>query len=79
MSARDGSDDDVSLEDDVCPVCYGEGGYHDCGEDTCCCANPDDDLIACEECGGEGRIFWHSKDCSCVLCVKRRATIDGGR
>lgn len=45
--ARDVLEDD----DDCCPDC------HDCGEDTCCCLNPDeDDLVTCDECGGRG--FW---------------------
>lgn len=30
-------------DDDCCPDCLGEGFYHDCGEDTCCCAYPDED------------------------------------
>lgn len=38
-----------------CWYCGGEGDYHDCGEDTCCCAEPDfDERIDCDECGGKG-------------------------
>jgi hypothetical protein len=38
-----------------CDACDGDGFYHDCGEDTCCCANPDeDDIWPCEECRGSG-------------------------
>ena len=38
-----------------CWSCVGDGGYHDCGEDCCCCANPDDDLnCACDVCDGRG-------------------------
>lgn len=47
--------DDDDFDDDCCFSCHGEGWCHDCGEDTCCCANPDeDDLVPCDECGGEG-------------------------
>lgn len=53
-------------DDAVCPVCFGpmdrepcwqcdgEGGWHDCGEDCCCCADPDEIDIWCDECDGEG-------------------------
>lgn len=45
-------------DDDTCQRCGGEGGYHDCGEDTCCCADPggpgDADWIDCEDCNGTG-------------------------
>lgn len=27
--------------------------HHDCGEDTCCCLDPEDN-VPCEMCGGEG-------------------------
>ena len=49
---------DAALSDgEACYFCHGEGFYHDCGEDTCCCAHPeDDDLFECEECGGTGRL-----------------------
>jgi hypothetical protein len=44
-------------EEQVCWTCHGDGFYHDCGEDTCCCANPDeDDIYTCEECGGTGYV-----------------------
>jgi hypothetical protein len=47
-------------DDDTCDRCDGQGGYHDCGEDTCCCADPDDayseDWIDCEDCDGTGVI-----------------------
>lgn len=39
-----------------CWYCHGEGGWHDCGEDCCCCLHPDTN-IACPECGGEGG-YW---------------------
>lgn len=45
-----------SDEDDTCQRCGGEGGYHDCGEDTCCCEDPDglEDWVTCEDCNGTG-------------------------
>ena len=37
-----------------CDNCGGDGvDGHDCGEDTCCCADPEDDQ-PCEVCDGEG-------------------------
>lgn len=44
------------LEAVDCWKCGGEGvDGHDCGEDTCCCLNPDDN-VECDNCGGTGRI-----------------------
>lgn len=57
---RDDVDDNIDEfeDDDTCQTCGGDGGYHDCGEDTCCCLDPggsdDEDWIVCEECGGSG-------------------------
>jgi len=37
-----------------CWNCGGEGfSGHDCGEDTCCCLDPEDDVV-CDICKGEG-------------------------
>lgn len=37
--------------------CWDCGGemytHHDCGEDVCCCAHPEDN-VRCETCGGKG-------------------------
>jgi len=42
------------LEWTDCWNCGGTGyDGHDCGEDTCCCLNPDDNVI-CDVCGGKG-------------------------
>jgi hypothetical protein len=42
---------------ECCDACGGDGFYHDCGDDTCCCLNPDtDDLVNCDECGGSGHV-----------------------
>lgn len=39
-----------------CPDCEGSGLCgHDCGEDTCCCLNPEDNL-SCAKCGGSGEV-----------------------
>lgn len=38
-----------------CYDCAGDGAVHDCGEDCCCCADPDGDLNEdCDTCGGKG-------------------------
>lgn len=44
--------------DDCCHRCSGEGGYHDCGEDICCCEDEDDpsEWVICEDCGGSGLV-----------------------
>lgn len=37
-----------------CWQCGGEGySHHDCGEDTCCCADPEDN-VRCDICHGKG-------------------------
>jgi hypothetical protein len=37
-----------------CDYCGGEGySGHDCGEDTCCCLDPEDNL-RCDICRGRG-------------------------
>ena len=62
---EDELDDDAGYEfdrddDNTCQRCGGDGGYHDCGDDTCCCADPldedSDDWLTCEECGGSGYV-----------------------
>jgi hypothetical protein len=61
-SGHPGYDDDSQYPDDEpesCWHCEGEGGYHECGEDCCCCLDneggPDDqDWYPCPECGGTG-------------------------
>lgn len=38
-----------------CWHCLGEGGFHNCGDDCCPCAEPELDLNeTCVECHGEG-------------------------
>lgn len=37
-----------------CDACGGEGVCgHECGEDTCCCLDPEENM-ACDWCGGRG-------------------------
>jgi hypothetical protein len=52
-------DFDEDEDDDCCLSCDGEGGCHDCGEDTCNCIHTDggpgdNDWIECEDCSGTG-------------------------
>jgi hypothetical protein len=50
--ARCGSS--IIFED--CPECGGEGySGHDCGEDSCCCADPEEN-IPCDMCYGSGTL-----------------------
>lgn len=50
------------IETIVCPQCNGTGRYgHDCGEDTCCCANPEENMF-CGLCDGCGEIN------ACPIC-----------
>lgn len=44
-----------------CDYCGSEGVYgHDCGEDTCCCLDPEEN-VECEWCEGDGGWWW----CNC--------------
>ena len=46
-------------DDDCCWRCHGEGGWHDCGEDCCPCADPeafDENWIWCPECNGRSAL-----------------------
>jgi hypothetical protein len=40
-----------------CTACDEGYSHHDCGEDSCCCSDPYDNVI-CGQCGGEGG-SWH--------------------
>jgi hypothetical protein len=42
------------LESESCWSCMGAGGFHNCGEDTCCCLDPEELDDVCEECEGAG-------------------------
>lgn len=44
------------IQFETCTNCGGSGlDGHDCGEDTCCCLYPDENMI-CQECFGAGRV-----------------------
>ena len=49
------NDDDWDNGDWIdCWNCGGEGySHHDCGEDTCCCLYPEDN-VRCDVCNGRG-------------------------
>ena len=50
-----------------CWQCDGDGcSYHDCGEDTCCCADPQPN-VKCDICAGQGG--WYR----CYTCVPETA------
>lgn len=67
-------EDEDEITDELCPVCgglmfwrpcaYCVDGFsgHDCGEDSCCCADPEDNVI-CDVCHGAGGF---------LLCVNRK-------
>lgn len=39
-----------------CESCGGEGmDGHDCGEDVCCCLDPEPN-VPCHDCGGSGKV-----------------------
>lgn len=43
------------MESEMCGSCGGEGyadEFHDCGEDSCCCLDPEPGM--CEDCDGTG-------------------------
>lgn len=43
-----------SVHWEECDQCGGSGyNGHECGEDTCCCLNPEDN-VECDICDGEG-------------------------
>ena len=51
----------AEMEWDECETCGGDGsGGHDCGEDTCCCLYPVDN-VPCSICAGEGG-WWSCPD-----------------
>lgn len=42
------------MEWEECCDCGGLGGYHDCGEDTCCCLDKEEPTHDCTQCNGAG-------------------------
>lgn len=42
------------MSEEFCEECGGDGTTgHDCGEDTCCCLRPEEN-VTCLSCGGSG-------------------------
>ena len=39
--------------DECCGICGGAGGGHDCGDDSCCCLDPEPN-VRCWACGEYG-------------------------
>jgi len=55
LDPEDAAIEDYCGEPETCWHCGGDGGHHDCGEDTCCCADPEIN-VPCNVCGGTGEI-----------------------
>lgn len=52
-----------SVDWEDCWDCGGEGySYHDCGEDTCCCLDPQPNVV-CDTCNGETGWYRCLGDC----------------
>lgn len=49
---------ELELDDESCWQCHGEGGWHDCGEDCCCCLDKEEITEECDECGGTGKQWY---------------------
>lgn len=61
-----------SLSYEPCDYCGGDGvSGHDCGEDTCCCLDPQDNE-PCDICGGEGGFQTCLGGCNFVTNQKHR-------
>jgi len=46
-------DEDID-DGEPCWYCHGDGGFHDCGEDCCCCLDKEEITEVCPECKGRG-------------------------
>jgi len=56
-----------------CEQCSGEGvDGHECGEDCCCCADPEDN-VPCDACGGKAG-WWQCYACTANVTPDRTAT-----
>jgi len=55
--SREAETDSLMKEYDDEPECWNCAGtgftHHDCGEDTCCCLDPEDN-VRCDTCEGRG-------------------------
>jgi hypothetical protein len=54
-----------------CEDCSGEGGYHDCGEDCCCCLDPEEPNARCSHCRGTGRLEWCPEYTDAKPCTRK--------
>lgn len=43
----------------ICEQCEDGYSYHDCGEDSCCCLDPQPNVI-CDTCDGKG--YWEIEE-----------------
>lgn len=67
-----------SMSSEDCDNCGGTGfSGHDCGEDVCCCADPEDD-DPCDWCDGEGGHLACLGGCSFSTKTKHGPLQDGG-
>lgn len=55
LDGFDYDDDDVGERPQMCNFCNGEGGWHDCGDDTCMCEDMELNVM-CPECNGTGEL-----------------------
>ena len=46
----------IEMDDEPCWNCSGDGGFHDCGDDVCCCIDKDRITHDCDVCRGEGHL-----------------------
>lgn len=42
------------MESVECWQCFGDGGWHDCGDDCCPCLDKEEITRDCDECNGQG-------------------------
>lgn len=57
---------------ETCPDCAGEGmNGHDCGEDTCCCRYPEENM-PCQTCDGAGG--WKPKPIGEITTARLKET-----
>lgn len=66
MSVGSAIDPREPIDYESCYACMGTGWFHECGEDSCCCADPDDRYgkyaFDCEECRGYGELPVYAKE-----------------
>ena len=60
-----------SVEHEECPDCEDGYSYHDCGEDTCCCLDPEPN-VPCDTCDGHGG-WWRCECCKTTTYKAKRS------